>query len=166
MLRSSSRESCIQVTLKTSSLLLLLQQTISVEQHLHTERGASREPCMIFQLRGKRAGENGRRQHDCKGNGIAYGICLKGQPGFGKENPNNTTLRSEPAILQRYPLVKTEIISTPRMYTVTILVSGKSRWSNRNPIAVHTASARTVTAISRSDGISAPKNRRRLCGFV
>ena len=32
-----------------------------------------------------RAGENGRRQHDCKGNGIAYGICLKGQPGFGKE---------------------------------------------------------------------------------
>ena len=32
-----------------------------------------------------RAGENGRRQHDCKGNGIAYGIGLKGQPGFGKK---------------------------------------------------------------------------------
>ena len=32
-----------------------------------------------------RAGENGRHQHDCKGNGIAYGIGLKGQPGFGKE---------------------------------------------------------------------------------
>ena len=40
---------------------------------------------MIFQLRGKRAGENGRRQHDGKGNRIAYGIGLKGQPGFGKE---------------------------------------------------------------------------------